>query len=423
MLLGLVVALASVLPRAYAEQADYAQVNAVEDEAIAVASHAWAGFYRGATSGLAVTPAGRYCLIDYYHGIPAGRCADLRPEGTRLVALGEPEDWESRRDDGPPYWTFRWGARHYVVPERKMPAFVNDVNGTEEPTYGDHGSFSAFLRRGHDDIVVSGSPDLPPEYAALLRPGLIDVTATWVGPRTHRVERIGRSEIEDCITEFRFDAGSSSGVFVGMALHAQTGDRFSDVFITDVTAGDSRGKAQQNDCDTDEPFTAGMRFSNRVPWRRFSVISTETLRIVVTPAGRSFPPFTEGDVRHLYFDDPFAGAKEAGFTWERVADVAVIGRFLGASALPDSRERAEAAMLRLGANFREDLDRDVPSNERGELAGKDGLAERARYRLYRVSFGGVPLDPRHRLDLDTLHVGEDYRMDWAGAARSLRNPR
>lgn len=428
--LGLALALASTIVWASESETHYETLKTVREEASKASSHPWAGHFSGPGDGLtgsslAIAPSGQYCLIDYYDMGPgeSARCGDLRPDGTRLIAVGDPEDWEEGRDDGPPYRIVRWGARHYMIPERKMMSFVNDVNGTEEPSYGRHGSFSAFLRSKHGHILVSGLPDLPPEFAGLLRPGLIDATAVWVGPRTHRIERIGRSEIEDCSTELRFDAGSSSGVFVGMQFHAQRGDVFSDVIVTAVTPGGSQGKVEQRDCDTDEPFVAGMRFSNRHPWRRHSVISTETLRFIVTPAGRSFPAFAEGDVQRLSFDDPFAGAKEAGFAWERVADVSVIGSFLGATELPGSRERVGAAMLRLGANFQEDLDWRVPANERDELAGKDGFAERTRYRLYRVSFAGAVLDPRGRLILDTLRVGEDYRLDWAGAARALGKPR
>lgn len=140
---------------------------------------------RGFGSGLVIAPSGRYCLIQYYDIGPGeeARCGLLRAEGMRLVASGEPHGWESALEEGPPYHVIRWGPRRYVVPERKMLSFVNDVNATEEPGYGGYGSFAAFIRPKDRDFVVSGPPDLPPEFADKLRPGLIDATALWVGAR------------------------------------------------------------------------------------------------------------------------------------------------------------------------------------------------------------------------------------------------
>lgn len=381
------------------------------------ATHAWAGAYY-AFGGLYIAPDGRYCSTTWScFGTGYGPCGRLRPDGDRLVETG----WNPLNRGfyhGPPYLRVPWGDRRYLVPESGIVDFINDVNEAREPRVDNGGAPSAFLRRDEGDILVTGRPLLPERYRSMLLAKPLITTAVEIGTRTKVVTHEGSLDTEDCGAEARFDAGSSSGVFVGMKLHPHSGDEMADVVIAKVEAGSSSGRIKQFSCDNSVSLPKGTRFGSRPRWRMASTLSTEPMTTeILFASSKRHPPFFGGKPQEFIFDDPFFGASAAGFAVEPVATVIFRGPFLGALGLKASEARIERTMLSLGANAFEWLE------ERPDLKAEEaGGVEKKTARLHRLSYRGKAIDPGHHFYVRSVphKSGAPLREDWKGAAIAAR---
>lgn len=390
----------------------------VEQLERSTATHAWAGVYH-AFGGLYLAADGRYCTTtSSCFGTGYGPCGTLRLNGDRLVEAG----WnplKKRVHRGPPYLRVPWGERNYLVSEEGILDFINDVNESREPRTDNRGAPSGYLRGGELEILVTGQPLVPEQYRAMLLAKPLMMTAVEISTRTNIITRHGTYEDEDCGAEARFDAGSSSGVFVGMKLHAQTGDDLVSAVIKEVSTRSSAGRIKQSDCDKTDPLPPGSIFSSRPPWRLHSSLSTEPLTTeILFASAKRFSAFFGGEPDRFIFDDPFFGAAAAGFTVEQVATVKFRGPFLGALGLKTSMERMNRTMLSLGANVFEWL------QERSDLAAeKAGGIETKTARLHRLSYRGKPIEPGHEFSVRSApsRRGAPLREDWKGAVVSARS--
>lgn len=411
--------------------ADAAAANSpyseVKDELAALKSpHPWAGVYHGpgamSPTSLYLAPSGRYCIVTFWDagGSETGYCGRLSLEG----GVFRENLWSRMRNgeryDGPPYVRISWGARRYLVPDKRILEFINAVNGAREPRHG--GGFlsggNAFLLAGGADILVTGSPDVPGDYRPFLLPKPLMTTAIDISPRTNIITRHERYEVEDCGAEAIFDAGASSGVFVGMALHAQTFDVQAEALIREVWVSSSAGRIKQYDCDKSDPIPAGTRFASRLEWHFNDTLSTQPLTIGIRPAtAKRFPPILGGFLERLFIDDPFPGAAAEGFSWEEVAEVTFSGSFLDALRLKSVESRMSRAIRSLGGNAYVEFE-----DKAGTLAKTMGVAEAKRLRVVRLSYRGKAIDPS---DVFWLRFaprgrGESNRYDWKRAALDLR---
>lgn len=403
---------------------DYAEINQELDQL--ESPHPWAGSYGGPGSFsphfIVIAPSGRYCSATFYDMGPTiqGNCGRLRLDGDRFVTAGRPQQWELEDSDGPPYLRIPWGARSYVVPERRMIEFINGVNGAREPRY-DRGAFGggamgSYLRGGDRSILVAGQPEIPEKYRNLLREKALDTTAVFISTRTNVVTRVGNIEIEDCGAPARFDAGSASGAFVGMKLHAQSGDVHASAILDAVEATSSTGRIKQYDCDKSDPLPEKTAFSTRPEWSRDVVYSTTPLRIEIRfPGTKRFPPFLHGSAKTFYDDEPFEGAAAAGFRAEKVGELIFHGAFPGALAMKEVAARREAAVLSIGGNTV------IKSLKKDEARGG---VETERVKVYRLSYKGRPLDTsinwHFPLYSIARHHGRKERYDWNKAAFEAR---
>lgn len=397
-----------------------ASIEEVREEAgKADPAHPWAGIYHG-FGGIYLAPSGRYCAVTHYCISPfvSGDCGKIRVEGDRIATSG----WRRPRSSnshGPPYLRVAWGGRRYLVPESAILDFVNNVNAAAEPVYeGGPSASAAYLRSGDSEILVTGQPELPEKYRALLLPKPLMTTAVEIAERTNVITRIGDYEDEDCGAEARFDAGASSGVFIGMKLHAQSGDVHADVVVKEVAAASSSGRVKQFDCDKSDPLPPGTRFASRPPWRLNVSLSTEPLSTEIRfPSSKRHPPLFGGSPEDLLIDDPFPGAAAEGFSWEEVAEVTFRGPFLGALRMSDVAARMNATILELGGNVF--ISSGMNHSKRAEEAGG---VETRDLRVFRLSYRGRPIEPGWRFSLRFAprRRGEPNRYDWKRAALGAR---
>lgn len=391
--------------------------------------HPWADTYYGpidlSYSFIQLAPSGKFCLETFFDGggTVEGNCGRLKLVGDRFVTDGRPQDWETKDPNGPPYLRIPWGKRHYLVPERRVVDFIDGVNALTEPRGSGsmRGSFAAYLRKGEADIAVVGPPSLPNEYQGKLLTKPLQATAVETAERTNIITRIRDIEDDDCGADARFDIGSSSGAFVGMELHAQASDVQARVVLATVTADSSWGRIKQYDCDTTDPLPPRTRFATRPQWRMGAVLSTEPLHIDVRFASRQrFSTFYAGTPASVYEDDPFAGAREAGFSWTKVADITLRDPSRGPDGRSGPNSRQERAILSIGGNLiREHL------TESEDRSDDPKATSESTIEVYRVSYEGTPIDPDSDFSLALhsmkTHRGEPSRCDWKKAVLGARS--
>jgi hypothetical protein len=388
--------------------------------------HAWAGVYHGpgamSPTSLYLAPSGRYCVVTFWDagGSETGYCGRLSLRG----GVFRENLWSRMRNgdryDGPPYIRISWGERRYLIPEKRILEFINHVNGTSEPRHG--GGFltggAGFLLSGGLDILVTGAPEVPSQYRPFLLMKPLMTAAVEISSRTNIITRYDRFEDEDCGAEARFGAGASSGIFIGMALHAQTSDVQAEALVKEVWISSSAGRIKQDDCDKTDPLPPGTRFASRPAWRINVSLSTEPLSTEIRFASeKRFPPIFSGPPEDLLIDDPFPGAAAAGFSWEEVAEVTFRGPFLGALTLGEVIARRERTILSIGGNAF------ISPERNGEKEAEEaGGLETKRLRVLRLSHLGKPIDPGSNFSLHFAprRRGENNRYDWKRAAVSAR---
>ena len=152
-----------------------------------------------------------------------------------------------------------WGTRHYLVPNDEMIRFCNSVNSGSERN-GDAWSF--FLRQGDPPEEPTGLPKVPEEFDSYLLRKPVEAQILSVGQYT--IEP-GLAETKFYIYPVKIDAGSASGLQVGMELDVlEPPSTFQTVEITKVEQNQSEGVIEQMDDDRHTPVV-GSRLSTRNP--------------------------------------------------------------------------------------------------------------------------------------------------------------
>jgi len=154
----------------------------------------WSGEYGGGTFVVDIAPQAGYQYAQYAcFGMTDAARGAVRVEGNR-VHLGPawPLAWRS--------WEFvlvPWGERRYLIEPDEMLEFVQDVNRGWEPRDTWPGIY--LLKCPDPSLLPMGQPELPPEYAKLLRPRIegrvVAATCTDEEQHTWDVEfDVGRAQ-------------------------------------------------------------------------------------------------------------------------------------------------------------------------------------------------------------------------------------
>lgn len=373
-----------------------------EEIAGAEPGHPWAGAYYegdglGMNNSLLISPSGEYSFedsncrgpSDWDQGAIRYQDGLLRFEGARSFALA-----------GRDFRVVPWGARVYLINEAALVSFANDVNLGSEPRYRVHGFH--LMRRGGEDLLAIGMPEVPKEIRPYLLEHAIDAAITSLGASTKSTEPYSSKEFT---TEVVLDAGGREGVLPGMELWLR-GELSGQAKITTVREGTSTALLSSW-----IPPSIGWQLSTR--WDHMRVISPASLpyRITVTTSAKIFPPAEEEPDR-LVEDDTFNGAEENGFT---VTEVASIEYSAVSSALMHHKVFSDAIAdlsMQMGANayrvpFRSSRDFDP-----GPWSKVQGVV------AYRIEFEGRLVRPS---DFDTGFDSTDkYRQDWPKTRAKIR---
>ncbi|MCB9916471.1 MAG: hypothetical protein H6828_15190 [Planctomycetes bacterium] len=213
---------------------------ALEQELAGAELPAWAGRYyygdgTGVNVSLALAPrAGFSFRWNGCTGLYDRNYGPLRDEaGVLHLAPTFPNDRKGFRGTATELRPVRWGARRYLVEESRLGEFVNEVNGGQEPRKGAWGS----TLLGHDDwkLAAEGAPELPKTWRArlLAEPLTVAIDAVVQQPDPNPDDSWqGRVDLE-------LGAGAEAGLWVGMRLYAEGGDR---AYVTEVSAGSARAE-------------------------------------------------------------------------------------------------------------------------------------------------------------------------------------
>lgn len=154
-----------------------------------------------------------------------------------------------------------WGNRHYLVPNDEIIEFCNAVNIGSERNW-ESGRF--FLRRGDPTETPTSFPNVPEEFKPYLLQKPIDAKILSVGKYTTEPSVV---EWKFKITPVTIDAGSASGLRVGMELQVlepPAPSTYQTVKITKVEQARSEGVVRQAGEDEPDPVV-GSRISTRDP--------------------------------------------------------------------------------------------------------------------------------------------------------------
>jgi hypothetical protein len=178
----------------------------------------WAGqYYTGDGRGMnvAITLAPQSGLVYTWHGcmglydLNHGDIANDFDGGLQLKLAIDPSVSGYKYMSNRVYFV-PWGDRHYLVPKAKLLEMVNNYN---EGGFAREHMYGIPLRREDRDKPVQGRPQLPAEYASLLRDAAIEAGVT-------KGEIAGRRQITkgvDAVSgRLWLDAGTQQGVYVGM---------------------------------------------------------------------------------------------------------------------------------------------------------------------------------------------------------------
>lgn len=124
-----------------------------------------------------------------------------------------PNKREGAQGIAPELLPVAWGKRHYLVPPDKIVEFCNDINYGREPRNGLHGFF--FLRRGDEEIEVTGYPVLPEKYRAYILEKPVSATVISVGESGTETGKYTTYNL----TTATISAGSKQGLLPGMRMY------------------------------------------------------------------------------------------------------------------------------------------------------------------------------------------------------------
>lgn len=152
----------------------------------------------------------------------------------------------SRKEgEGSPFTRLRvlpWGERIYLVPEDELLDLANAINHGDEPRSDSNGFF--YLRRGDWERPVTGAPELPASYKALL----------LTRPVSGKILSKGKRG------SFEIDRGSRDGLKPGMELFAVEEDLDFCGLTVLSTSEDSAIVQGEESC---ERFRAGTKVCSR----------------------------------------------------------------------------------------------------------------------------------------------------------------
>jgi len=157
------------------------------------------------------------------------------------------------------YVPAKWGERRYLIAPRQMKSFCNAVNMGDEPRASGYGDF--LLRRNESETPPTGLPELPREFASMVRdhPLQASVVAVQVG------RFVKTSGVRLRTTVVTLDVGSKDGAWEGMELFV-IGQRL----ISKLTIS----KCQDSHCSAESNFRVdeqlpeiGWKLASRPPDR------------------------------------------------------------------------------------------------------------------------------------------------------------
>ncbi len=148
----------------------------------------------------------------------------------------------------------RWGNRRYLVPPDDVIEFCNAVNsGLVEGRF--------LLKEGHEQLKVSGIPDVPDKYQDYLLATPITASVTVAGESSTAPGSISRRT-----SEVTLNAGKTAGVLPGMEFHVIDPDDIFRSAIVDEVQQDS-STAKFTSLFEDEPLPmVGWKLSTRLRW-------------------------------------------------------------------------------------------------------------------------------------------------------------
>jgi hypothetical protein len=241
---------------------------AIEKELSGLGDHEWAGQYYfgdglGVNISLSLAPTSGY-LFEWHGclGLYDRNYGAVTHERDRVrLQFTFPNKQQGFQGISSEFLPVRWGARHYLIPIRGMVDFCNAVNDGSES----HGRTSSrfLLRRGDEQIRVSGFPGVPPEYRAYL----------LAKPVSAQIVSVGKYVTRPSIVDFKFkdtpvtlDKGTNHGLRVGMELHVVApGNAIESVKITKEEPDRCEGLMTQMGEHEAGP-KVGWKLSTRAPW-------------------------------------------------------------------------------------------------------------------------------------------------------------
>lgn len=212
----------------------------------------WAGRYYtgdglGTNISVYLAPKGGVSFLNYgclgLYGGDHGEVEEVLSDGLKLeLVFGTPKgSFLSER-----VYFVRWGKLRFLVPDWQLLEVVNNYNQggfSRSQMYGiaklereDDPGARAFVR---EKDVPDGLPELPEEYAKLLRqqPILLKVKRVTAAP-----ERIVTGSVFSTTLTIEFDGGADQGVYLGMEFWYRSEQGSSTIRITKVEAGSCRGE-------------------------------------------------------------------------------------------------------------------------------------------------------------------------------------
>jgi len=151
----------------------------------------------------------------------------------------------------------RWGERRYLIPAERFIDFVNAINSGAEPGTD---RYSGFLRRNGDESKPAiGSPDLPEEMLAQIRPKPLFVKVSSV-QRQAQYDAVGGPV---CPFELTFDAPQGEVLAPGLKLSPVAVDMYESARVVATHGQEVIAKILFFDaCDqVVQPPTVGMKLT------------------------------------------------------------------------------------------------------------------------------------------------------------------
>jgi len=196
------------------------RIEKIKNEIKTLNGHPWAGayyegtgfgrnvsFYIAPKAGFVFECGGDMGFVDRNYG------AVSFENGLVRINPVFPNTWEGLGGIAVEFLPVAWGERHYLVPPDEIVGFCNDINYGREPRSSPNG-FS-LLRRGDEEIAVTGHPDLPEKYRAYILEKPVMATVISVGESGTETDKYTTYNL----TTATISAGSNQGLLPGMRMY------------------------------------------------------------------------------------------------------------------------------------------------------------------------------------------------------------